>query len=121
MITSTDPLSLDLALEAELSLRRLARRLDAFWKRLGVEETNILRVEFEERLQDYWLTLFQLLFELYGSRYDFIYHLECTLEILIEAWVSRDPSLQKVDRQRINQPDWFESERIVGGAVRRPV
>ena len=117
MIKSTDPSNLDLALEAELSLRRLARRLDSVWEQLRVEAKSILRVEFEERLQEYWQTLFRLLFELYGSRYDFIYHLECILQTLIEAWVSRDPALQNMDRQRINRPDWFESERIVGGAL----
>ena len=104
-----------LRFEAELTLSRLAPRLEAHWNALSAEPR--LRQEFEERLEEYWWQLFQLLFELYGSRYDFFYHLEQILLTAATAWIQRPETLRDVDRHRINEPNWFASERIVGGAL----
>ncbi len=58
--------------EADLSLQRLGPRLHAYWEQEQVKEE--LRHEFELRLQEHWRELFGLLFDLYGSRYDFFFH-----------------------------------------------
>ena len=104
-----------LRFEADLSLRRLSPRLLAFWESAGVEER--LRHEFEVRLQEHWPRLFSLLYELYGTRYDFFYHLEQVLLTAARAWAERSETLRQVDRHRVNDPDWFASEKIVGGAL----
>ncbi len=104
-----------LRFEADLSLRRLSPRLVAYWEAAGVEER--LRHEFEVRLQEYWPQLFRLLYELYGSRYDFFYHLEQILLTAAKAWAERNEALRQVDRHRVNEPNWFASEKIVGGAL----
>ena len=35
---------------------------------------------FEVRLHEHWRPLFRLLYQLYGTRYDFFYHVERVLE-----------------------------------------
>lgn len=101
--------------EADLSMRRLMPRLQAFWDETGIDER--LRHEFELRLKEQWHRLFRLLFGLYGSRYDFFYHLEQILLTAARAWAERSETLREIDRHRINEPDWFSSEKIVGGAL----
>ncbi len=101
--------------EADLSLQRLGPRLHAFWEQEQV--TQQLRHEFELRLQEHWRELFGLLFDLYGSRYDFFYYLEQILLTAASAWTNRPAALRQLDRQRINEPDWFASEKVVGGAL----
>lgn len=104
-----------LRFEADLSLRRLTPRLAGYWEAAGVAAK--LRHEFEVRLHEHWPQLFSLLYELYGSRYDFFYHLEQILLTAARAWAERSESLRKVDRHRVNEPDWFSSEKVVGGAL----
>ncbi len=109
----------ELAFEADLTLRRLKPRLDALWaSAVAAKETGALtQTEFDERLGEYWRPLFVLLKELYSSRYDFFYHLEQILLTVARAWIVRPEALRSLDRQRINHPDWFQAQRIVGGAL----
>lgn len=104
-----------LRFEAELSLKRLTPRLTAFWDQEKVDDK--LRREFESRLEDHWFGLFRLLYELYGERYDFFYHLEQILLTAARAWANRPESLREVDRHRLIEPDWFTSQQVVGGAL----
>lgn len=101
--------------EADLSMRRLMPRLQAYWDEAGIDDK--LRHEFELRLKEQWHRLFRLLFGLYGGRYDFFYHLEQILLTAARAWAERSETLREIDRHRINEPDWFSSEKIVGGAL----
>ena len=110
---SQDPAAL--RFEADLSLQRLAPRLEAYWN--SVQLDDALRHEFQLRLDAVWAELFQLLVELYGWRYDFFYHLESILLTAAAAWAERPETLRAVDRKRINNPDWFLSQKIVGGAL----
>jgi len=104
-----------LQFEADLSLQRLSPKLESFWEFEDVPAT--LRKEFEHRLQAYWRELFDVLFDLYGDRYDFFYHLEQILLTAAAAWADRPEKLRDVDRHRVNEPDWFLSQKIVGGAL----
>ncbi|TWU66694.1 Amylosucrase [Crateriforma conspicua] len=101
--------------EAELSLKRLMPRLQQHWEDAQVDET--LRHEFEVRLNEHWADLFELLFDLYGTRYDFFYHLEQILLTTADAWIHRPESLRRLDRHRVLEPDWFASQKVVGGAL----
>ncbi len=112
---STTPQPHEAFYEADLSLQRLAPRLQAFWERESVDEE--LRHEFEVRLEEYWRDLFGLLFDLYGSLYDFFYHLEQILLTAASAWANRPKEMRELDRHRINEPDWFASQKTVGGAL----
>ncbi len=105
----------EIRLKADLSLRRLRPRIDEVWTAEQVNKP--LQHEFEVRLAEHWPELFELLHDLYGQRYDFFYHLEQILVTAARAWAHRPESLRKVDHQRINEPEWFDSEKIVGGAL----
>ena len=107
--------SIGLDFEAQLSLRRLMPRLAEHWQHKGVSPE--LAHEFEVRLDQYWNRLFGLLFNLYGARYDFFYHLEQILLTAATSWAERPQELREIDRQRMYDPDWFASEQVVGGAL----
>lgn len=99
----------------ELSLKRLLPRLESLWQQLDTPPAA--RVSFHRRLEEHWPRLFGLLLELYGSRYDFFYHLEQILLTAARAWHDRPEQMQQADDNRVNQPDWFQSENVVGGAL----
>ncbi|MCA9086338.1 MAG: amylosucrase, partial [Planctomycetaceae bacterium] len=105
----------DLTFEAALSLQRLQPRLDAFWEEH--QTSPELREDFQRRLEHYWTELFRLLFQLYGRRYDFFYHLEQILVTAATAWAARPDDLRVVDQHRENHPGWFLSEEVTGGAL----
>ena len=105
----------NLAFEADLSLQRLQPRLTTLWQE--VQAGELARQRFEHRLQQHWPKLFELLYQLYGSRYDFFYHLEQILLSAAAAWARRPDALQELDEHRINDPSWYRSEHMVGGAL----
>lgn len=116
MIVPNNPASIrDLDFEAELTLQRILPRVLAFWPETPVSDPGFQ--EFQSRLTENWQSLFRHLYELYGNRYDFFYHIQEIAVTAAKAWKDRPESLRKVDAHRINNPDWFQSERIVGGAL----
>ncbi len=116
MIGSTDNgVPDDLAFKAELTLQRLRPRLQQTWQDKGVDAAA--RHDFEARLDVHWRSIFVLFHQLYGSRYDFFYHCEQVLLTAARAWADRPEALRRLDRRRSNELDWFQSERVVGGAL----
>ncbi len=106
----------DIPFQADLTLRRLRPSLAEVWQEHQVVGSHGRR-EFDLRLAEHWQPLFRLLLRLYGERYDFFYHLEQILRTAAEAWAQRPEDLCERDHHRTNQPDWFLSEKIVGGAL----
>jgi amylosucrase len=70
---------------------------------------------FIRRLERYFPHLFGLLYQLYGQQYDFFFHIENILETAARMWIARPRSLKDLDAAREAQPDWFHSEKMVGG------
>ena len=105
----------EMQFEADLTLQRLQPRLEEIWHASRMDDAK--RHEFELRLHEHWRALFRLLFQLYGARYDFFYHIEQVLTTAAKAWADRSESLCELDRHRVNEPDWFLSEKITGGAL----
>lgn len=101
--------------KADLTLQRLQPQLEAVWRTSQI--SDVKQHEFELRLKEHWRPLFALLFRLYHSRYDFFYHIEQVLLTAARAWAERPEDLCKLDRHRINEPNWFQSEKISGGAL----
>ncbi len=101
--------------QADLAYSRLLPRLELLWETEGGERE--LTQDFERRLQRHWPELFTLLLSLYGGRWDFFYHIEQILLTLARAWLLRPADLKKADEQRIHDPRWFLSEKVVGGAL----
>lgn len=101
--------------KADLTLQRLQPRLQEVWRTSQIDDVK--QHEFEARLDKHWRPLFGLLFQLYSSRYDFYYHIEQVLLTAAQGWAERPEDLCAIDRHRINEPNWFQSERISGGAL----
>lgn len=101
--------------KADLTLQRLQPQLEEVWHTSQIDD--IKRHEFELRLSEHWRPLFRLLFQLYRSRYDFFYHIEQILLTAARGWADRPADLCDIDRHRIHEPNWFQSEKISGGAL----
>ncbi len=100
---------------ARIALERMLPTLEAFWEAEDVDQSEI--DEVMDRLVRHWPRLFQLLAGLYGNQWDFFYHLEQILMTMVRGWRMRDETLRETDRRRINNPGWYTSEKIVGGAL----
>ncbi|NTV62445.1 MAG: DUF3459 domain-containing protein [Oscillochloris sp.] len=72
---------------------------------------------FEARLTREWERLFGLLFQLYGTEYDFFYQLEQVMVLAARSWFARSQSLRDLDERREAEPDWFQSQRMVGAVL----
>ena len=105
----------DLRFEAELSRKRIWPRVCHLWQQAGHESHEVR--DFEERLRETWPRLFNLLYRLYGTRYDFFYHLEEVLKAAALAWADRSDQLLKTDEKRVYEDTWFQTENMVGGAL----
>lgn len=102
----------DVVYKSDLTLERILPNLD----QIGATSESRYN-EFKARLNENWQPLFQLLYRLYGQRYDFHYHAESILKVAVRSWLERDDELTQVDHRRQNEPDWFTSEKVVGGAL----
>ena len=115
MIKNTEP-SLSLPRETRRSLARLLLRLqDAFVSQIEADPHGW--EQFTQRLESHYPTLFKLYYELYSTRYDFFYHLEDLLITLGNAWFDRPPDLRELDANREADPEWFQSNHMLGGVI----
>lgn len=119
-LNNPQALATDPEFAARLALKRLLPRATATLvqssRRRGLEKSAVWTA-FRERLDREWPRLFGLLLELYGHRFDFYYHLEEIIVTLGQAWLDRPDEMRVVDHQREHAPDWFESQKLVGGAL----
>jgi len=97
--------------QAQHSLDRLLPRLERRF-RGAVDEVEW--IAYVERLERHFPRLFKHLFGLYGSHYDFFFHLESILASATEMWIARSPELKALDAMRGADPTWFQSNRMVG-------
>ena len=72
---------------------------------------------FEARLTREWERLFGLLLQLYGTEYDFFYHLEQILVLAARSWFARPQLLRDLDERREKDPEWFHSQRMIGAVL----
>jgi amylosucrase len=97
--------------EARVSLERLVPRL----KTRFAEADSAVWEAFQVRLEAKFEHLFDLLLHLYGGRYDFFYHLEVVLETAARMWLARPADLKALDTEREANPQWFQSQDMLGG------
>lgn len=99
--------------QARKSLQRLVPELEEVF----AEEIGPVAFEwnrFKNRLNREWERLFGYLHELYGWQYDFHYTLERILRSLIRSWLDRPEALRRLDDAREANPEWFQSQEMVG-------
>ncbi len=70
---------------------------------------------FFKRLDKHFNRLFRTLYHLYGNRYDFYFHLEELLHTMAAIHAKRRLELRERDRKKEKHPDWFLSEKMIGG------
>jgi glycosidase len=104
---TTDPL----LRQTRVSLERLLPRLEAHFESAKKGEWE----EFKARLEAHFPRLFSLLLRLYGQHYDFFYHLESIMGMAARMWLSRPSDLKKLDMAREAEPEWFQSQQMLGG------
>ena len=106
-----------------LTLQRIWPRLIESWCAASessphsTEELFARWQDYSSRLKKYWSELFARLYSLYGTRFDFHYHVEAMLTSAADALIRRDDTLCAMDRSRELRPDWFQSEKVIGGAL----
>jgi len=108
----------DLEYEAKRSLNRIRPKII---QRIGetceADRGALLLETIEARLEEHWLRLFGLLYQLYGHHYDFFYYLENILLTTVECWLNRPEALLESDVRRENNPEWYLSEEMIGGSL----
>ena len=70
--------------------------------------------ELEERLKAYLPRLTDLYFELYNGCINAYPQFFGLMDVMAENWVKREDYLKASDRERLADPDWFCSNRMVG-------
>lgn len=100
--------------QADLTLTRLLPRLEAAFRREAKADPAAWQT-LTSRLQAHFERLFGLLYHLYGSQYDFFYHLEQILITAARMALARPTELKALDETRERDPLWFQSQQMVGG------
>jgi len=94
-----------------VTLNRLLPRLETkFATKVEEDEWQ----GFVERLRANFGRLFRSLHSLYGSQYDFFFHMESILTSATQMWIDRPGELKALDALRETDPYWYQSHRMVG-------
>lgn len=96
---------------AESSLRRLLPRIE---ERFAHQAEPADWDAYVDRLRKHFPRLFSRLHALYGSQYDFFYHLESIVASATRMWLERPDELKALDGLRTTDPHWYQSSRMVG-------
>ncbi len=97
--------------QTDITLQRLSLRIQDELVSLSKGDQK----RFMRRLEKQMPVILGTLLELYGEQYDFFYHLEQILLTAVHYYVERPKDLRKLDRQREDEPDWFQKSTMVGG------
>ena len=112
----TNEPSLSIPQETRRSLTRLLPRLQTALATQIAADPQAWE-QFTKRLAEHYPALFKLYYDLYSTRYDFFYHLEDLLLSLGRAWFARPEDLRHLDVAREAEPDWFQSNQMLGGVI----
>ena len=105
---------MDLSRESKRTLDRLEPRFETRFADYISKHPEEWQV-FEGRLNRHFEDLFRILHHLYGKHYDFFYHIEELLGVLASYWAQRSVELKILDAERENNPEWFQSNQMLGG------
>ncbi len=99
--------------QAEQCYRQLQRRINPYLSPLSQKDQDVL----QSRIENEFPVIFDHLSTLYGHRFDFFYHLEEIFKTAIDAYNNRSDELKKLDQLRLNEPNWHQSEHIIGAVA----
>jgi amylosucrase len=69
---------------------------------------------FTKRLDQEFPRLAGLLWEIYGTKPDFAYQVEETVQAAFEAWTARPSHMRKLDEEHPVESGWFTANDMVG-------
>ena len=95
--------------QAQRSLNRLLPKLEQMAEGVDTGEWQL----YLNRLRQEFPRLFNILFHLYATNYDFFFYLEELLTSMTRMWLARSADLKALDAARLIDPNWFESNRMV--------
>ena len=72
------------------------------------------KTAFLERFETHFEALAIPVSNLYKSQIDFYKHFEALCLALLDAWKQRPEYLKKLDEERIQNPNWFQSNQMMG-------
>ncbi len=98
----------------ERTYPRLLPRLEARFEAYASLHPQEWR-DFRSHLDEHFPRLFNLLLRLYGNQFDFFYYIETLLYSLAQSWIDRPTELKDLDRTRLQNPDWYQSNWMMGG------
>ncbi len=101
---------MDISYESSKTLNRLLQTTDL----THMSKTDY--ATFTERLGNNFPDLFELLHAVYGTQYDFHFHLQQLIIILSKGLSDRKAALKKKDKQRLKNPRWYSDENMLGMA-----
>ena len=104
---------MDIPREATKTFARLWPRLEATFAAEREREPDGWAA-FAGRAERHFGALFGPLVQVYGDRYDFLFHLETILEECARSWLDRPAALRRLDDAREAEPEWFQSNEMVG-------
>ncbi|MDO4682120.1 MAG: amylosucrase [Lautropia sp.] len=84
---------------------------------LGRKASGQLWQAFETRLAAHLPALIQNLQPLYGHRADFLSWLDAIVLTAWQGWAERPKAMKALDEAREDDPQWFHSEKVVGGVL----
>jgi glycosidase len=96
--------------QAHLSLKRIQPQIAPLLNKLDDAEISAFFTRLKAQIEP----IFACLYELYGTQYDFFYHLETMLRAAAESYAERSGDLKALDILRETHPDWFQSETMMG-------
>ncbi|HNK64040.1 MAG TPA: alpha-amylase family glycosyl hydrolase [Anaerolineales bacterium] len=103
-----------LEIESRKSLTRILPRVEQDLKRSIAKDPQGW-AQFTDRLSRNFPALLGLYAEVYSDRYDFFHHLEDLVASMARSWFSRPLDLRELDRSREQDPQWFQSNQMLGG------
>ncbi|MEP1444480.1 MAG: alpha-amylase family glycosyl hydrolase [Paraglaciecola sp.] len=101
----------DFRFESQRTLTRILEKIDL--SQLSKSQQNLFRA----RLDEHFPTLFETYYEVYGWQYDFYYHIQSLVEVLLKGFTERSAVLKKKDKHKLADPFWYKSENMLGMAL----
>jgi amylosucrase len=80
-------------------------------------DPNISNESFSRRLDERFITVFGIFTELYGYRQDCLDQLVELVKECAQSWADRPDDLKELDASREADPEWFMSNKMLGGVL----
>ena len=100
--------------QIETTRQRLLPKLEERYAHMA-DEYPLDWQNFWQRLNDHFEKLLTDFYLLYATEYDFYFHFEQLLDIICQYWQDRAAELKSRDNFRYADPNWFQSNQMLGG------